>query len=112
MASVYEINKGINKPIEFKGLKAQYVMYLAGGMVGLFVLFAVMYLAGVSVYLCLVVVGGAGFSVVSWVTRLSHKYGEFGLMKASGFKRVPPAIIGRSRKIFTGLSSNTNKQKL
>jgi len=28
MSSVYKINKGINKPIEFKGLKAQYIAYL------------------------------------------------------------------------------------
>lgn len=31
--SVYQINKGINKPIEFKGLKAQYIWYLGGGLV-------------------------------------------------------------------------------
>ena len=30
--SVYKINKGINKPIEFKGLKAQYIWYLGGGL--------------------------------------------------------------------------------
>ena len=29
MSSVYTINKGVNKPIEFKGLKAQYIAYLA-----------------------------------------------------------------------------------
>ena len=35
MATVYYINKGINKPIVFKGLKAQYIGYLAVGLVGL-----------------------------------------------------------------------------
>ena len=47
---VYQINKGINKPIEFKGLKAQYIGYLAGGLVGLLILFAVMYISGLPVY--------------------------------------------------------------
>jgi hypothetical protein len=40
--SVYQINKGINKPIEFKGLKAQYIWYLCGGLVALLILFAIM----------------------------------------------------------------------
>ena len=39
--SVYQINKGINKPIEFKGLKAQYIWYLGGGLVALLILFAI-----------------------------------------------------------------------
>ncbi|HMT97439.1 MAG TPA: DUF4133 domain-containing protein, partial [Ferruginibacter sp.] len=30
--SVYQINKGINRSIEFKGLKAQYIWYLGGGL--------------------------------------------------------------------------------
>ncbi|HEU4791365.1 MAG TPA: DUF4133 domain-containing protein, partial [Flavobacterium sp.] len=42
--SVYQINKGINQSIEFKGLKAQYIWYLGGGVVVLMILFAVMYI--------------------------------------------------------------------
>ncbi|MDB5129720.1 DUF4133 domain-containing protein, partial [Mucilaginibacter sp.] len=37
----YQINKGINRPIEFKGLKAQYIGYLGSGLVALLILFAV-----------------------------------------------------------------------
>ena len=40
---MYQINKGINKPIEFKGLKAQYIGYLAVGLVILLIGFAIMY---------------------------------------------------------------------
>jgi hypothetical protein len=46
----YSINKGINKPIEFKGLKAQYIGYLGGGLGYLLVLFAILYLIGAAVY--------------------------------------------------------------
>ena len=45
--SIYKINKGINKPIEFKGLKAQYIWFLAGGILLLMFLFAVLYISGV-----------------------------------------------------------------
>ena len=41
--SIYQINKGINQSIEFKGLKAQYIWYLAGGLVILLIVFAVLY---------------------------------------------------------------------
>ena len=47
-SSIYGINKGINKPIEFKGLKAQYIWYLGGGLAGLLVLFGVLYISGVN----------------------------------------------------------------
>ena len=46
--SVYQINKGINKPIEFKGLKAQYIWYLGGGLVALLIVFAIIYICGIT----------------------------------------------------------------
>ena len=54
--SVYHINKGINKPVEFKGLKAQYIWYLGGGLVALLILFAIIYIVGVNVFICLAVI--------------------------------------------------------
>ncbi|PWV47124.1 DUF4133 domain-containing protein [Chitinophaga sp. S165] len=103
MSSIYEINKGINKPIEFRGFKGQYITYLAAVCMGLLVLFAVGYIAGVSVYLCVAVVGVSGFVLFSWVYRLSHKYGEHGLMVATAFRQVPPAIICNNRRLFVEL---------
>jgi len=50
--SVYQINKGINKAIEFRGLKAQYIWYLAGGILLLMTLFAVLYIAGINTFIC------------------------------------------------------------
>ena len=51
--SVYKINKGINKPIEFKGLKAQYIWYLGGGLLILLILFAILYICGLNSFVCL-----------------------------------------------------------
>jgi hypothetical protein len=50
--SIYKINKGINKSIEFKGLKAQYIWYLGGGLVVLLILFAIMYIIGINAFFC------------------------------------------------------------
>ena len=60
MASVYHINKGIDRPIEFQGLKAQYIAYLAVGLVLLLIAFAIMYIIGVNMFICLFVVVAAG----------------------------------------------------
>ena len=105
MATIYTINKGINKPLEFKGFKAQYILYLGVGLVGLLVLFAVMYIAGVPVYLCLGITFSAGFLLITRLYKLSHKYGEHGLMKRAARLQVPPAIRNRSRKLFLSLSN-------
>jgi len=98
VSSVYNVNRQINKPIEFKGLKAQYIGYLAGGLVVLLLLFAVLYVAGVQVYLCIAIIGALGFGLFSMVYRYSHKYGAYGLMKAAAWRSLPPALIARSRK--------------
>lgn len=100
MAISYEINKGVNRPIEFRGLKAQYIYILAGGLAVLLVGFSIMYIAGVPVYLCVPVVVLAGSGLFVGVYRYSHKYGEYGLMKALAFRQVPTAILSRTRKLF------------
>lgn len=98
--SVYKINKGINQSIEFKGLKAQYIWYLGGGLVALLIVFAVLYITGLPTYLCIGSVLAAGTVLVMKIYRMSHKYGEHGLMKALARKQVPKVIRSRSRKRF------------
>jgi len=103
--SVYQINKGINKSIEFRGLKAQYIWYLGGGLVGLLILFSVMYLIGLPSYICVGVILPAGGILVFKVYALSNKYGEHGMTKAIAKRRVPTAIKNQSRDIFRKLSN-------
>jgi hypothetical protein len=98
--SVYQINKGINQSIEFKGLKAQYIWYLGGGVIVLMILFAVMYIAGLPSFACLVIIGVSGALWVLKIYKMSQKYGEHGMMKALAKRQVPKAIRIQSRKIF------------
>lgn len=110
--SVYKINKGVNQPVEFKGLKAQYIWYLGGGLLALLILFAVMYLIGVNTYIALFIIIAAGSLLFVWVNKLSHKYGEFGMMKKAASKAVPTVIKCYSRKIkglFHQEENETNK---
>ena len=41
----YPVNKGIGRPVEFKGLKAQYLFLFAGGLLAAFILFVILYMA-------------------------------------------------------------------
>jgi len=111
MATVYEINKGINRSVEFKGIKAQYIIYLAVGLVLLLLLFALLYAIGVKLYVCIaiVVLGGVGF--VMFIQHCSRVYGEHGLVKKMASKRLPSSIRSQSRKIFIEIKLTPDVQK-
>ena len=98
--SVYHINKGINQSIEFKGLKAQYIWYLGGGIIVLMFLFLGMYIIGLPSLICVGVIGISGAVMVLKVYKMSHRYGEYGMMKALAKRQVPKAVRTQSRKIF------------
>ena len=98
--SVYKVNKGINKPIEFRGLKAQYIWWLGGGLVILLILFAILYVIGVNTFFCVGLILILGTGLFMQVNRLSNKYGEHGMMKDIAKRAVPKIIKSYSRKVF------------
>ena len=63
----YPVNKGAGNPVEFKGLKSQYLFVFAGGL------------------------------LAWAVFRLNARYGEHGLMKLLAEKRHPRYLIHRKR---------------
>ncbi len=111
MATVYDINKGVNRSIEFKGVKAQYIIYLAVGLVGLLLLFAILYICGLKLYYCLAIIAAAGVSLVITIQRFSRNYGEHGLTKKAARRKLPPALRGSSRNFFIQLNNPTDAQK-
>ena len=93
----YPINKGIGRSVEFQGLKSQYLFIFAGGLLALFVLFAILYMAGVNQWIC-IGFGGTSTSIQVWQTfSLNRKYGEHGLMKRSALHSHPRYLINRRR---------------
>ena len=93
--SNFNINKGIGRTVEFKGLKAQYLFIFAGGLLGTLILVMILYMTGVNSYVCLLL-GTSGASLIVWQTfSLNRKYGEHGLMKVGARKRHPRYIICR-----------------
>ena len=59
-------------------LKAQYLFIFAGGLLAVFVVFVILYMAGVDQWVC-IAFGVAAASVLVWLTfRLNARYGEHG----------------------------------
>ncbi|EHQ27018.1 DUF4133 domain-containing protein [Mucilaginibacter paludis] len=101
--SIYPINKGINKSIEFRGLKAQYIWYLGGGILGLMFLYAILFLIGVNSFVCMAIILIGGTVVVVKVYAMSNKYGEYGMMKVMAKRMLPKVLKSSSRKVFIQL---------
>lgn len=108
----YLINKGVNRPLEFKGLKAQYIAYLAAGLLALLLLFAILYFIGLPTVLCLLFVITAGTALFVFVMRFSSKYGEHGLMKEAAWRKTPSCLRSRKRRLlFRKQIKSTNAWK-
>jgi hypothetical protein len=91
----YTINKGIGKSVEFKGLKAQYLFIFAAGLLSVFVLFVILYMAGVGQWIC-IGFGLTAASLLVWLTfLLNTRYGEHGLMKLMANRQHPRYLINR-----------------
>lgn len=111
MASVYDINKGINRSVEFRGIKAQYIIYLAAGLVALLVVFAILYVAGCNIYLSLGIILPAGAGLFMVVSRMSKKYGEHGLLKKAAARRLPASVRSHSSIVFRKLKEGYGKNE-
>ncbi|SEA33082.1 protein of unknown function [Arachidicoccus rhizosphaerae] len=106
----YKINKGVNRSIEFKGLKAQYIYYLAIGLALLLLVFAVLYMLGLSAYLDLGLTLCLGAALFITVNKLNVRYGVHGLKKRLARRKFPVSIrpvriTGPTTGIFRELSS-------
>jgi hypothetical protein len=106
----YTINKGIGKSVEFKGLKSQYLFLFAGGLLGIFVLFVILFMTGIGQWFCI------GFAIIAssvlvWQTfALNRKYGEYGLMKLNAVKSHPKYLLNRKR--FPRLFKHIHQKQL
>jgi len=89
MNSVYPINKGVDRPVVFHGLTAQYIWWLGGGILCCLLLFALLYLLGVSMVVCVLLVFILAGVWIWQVYHLSKRYGKDGLMKKMAAGAIP-----------------------
>ncbi len=103
----YSINKGIGRSAEFRGLQSQYLFLFAGGLLGVFVTFVVLYMMGIPQWFCILFGVAGALALVMATFRLNAKYGEHGLMKLQASRNHPRFIINRRRiaALFTSKSA-------
>ena len=107
---MYVINRSIDKPVEFKGLKAQYILYAGGILVGDILLFAILYICRVNSWVCMLVSFGLGGGGITLTYKTCKKYGAHGLAKKAAARKAPLSIRCRSRNIFTQLKRQSCKK--
>ena len=88
----YGINKGIGRPAEFRGLRSQYLYLFVGGILAIFIVFVVMYMAGVGQWVCIGFGLVAGLGLTFFTFRLNARYGTHGMMKRLARGRHPRRI--------------------
>jgi uncharacterized membrane protein len=103
----YQVFKGINKTVEFKGLRAQYLIYFVVGIIILFMLFIILRMFDANIAGSLITVVGLAFILIVVVFRMNAKYGQYGLMKEQARRRCPRFLI--SRKSFKSILAIKNK---
>jgi hypothetical protein len=95
--SDFEINKGVGREVEFKGLRAQYLFIFAFGLLAVFVVFVIMYTAGIKQWTC-IGFGVSAATAVVWLTfSLNRRFGSHGLMKLLAARQHPRRILSRKR---------------
>lgn len=104
------MNKGVGRPIIFKGFQGQYIGYLAAGLLLLMILFAILHVAGINTYACMIIILGAGTGLITGISRMSRKYGRYGLMKRQAAMRLPAYLWFNSRKLFTDLKTKHERK--
>lgn len=90
--SVYPINKGVNRAIMFRGLKAQWIWWLCGGLLSLMLLFTILYLLSVPLLICTLIVLVSGTCLFPFVYKMNSKYGEHGWTKKTAAKYIPSHV--------------------
>lgn len=106
----YKLNKGVGQDVEFCGLKAQYLYLFAGGLLAVFLVFVILYMAGVNRLFCIALCVISASGITLGVFRLNRKYGPHGLMKLAAAGYRPYYIINRKR--ITSLLNEENMRNI
>ena len=89
MSTVYHIQKHIEKPVVFKGFSGQYIWWLGIGLTICLLLFALLYLVGLPMLICVSIVFVLAGIWIWYVATRSKQYGEHGMMKKMAAGAVP-----------------------
>ena len=100
---VYPIHRAAGRPVTFKGFKGPYIMIAGLALITDLLLFVILYITGISPWICILLVFGLGWMALRTVARLGRRYGPGGLQKRIATKRRTVRFTSR-RELFTLLN--------
>lgn len=95
MSKSFDINKGILKPLEFKGLRAQYIAVAIAGFVVAFILY--MMFSFISPYFGIGIALVVAIASIGIAFYLNNKYGTNGLSQLMASKNCTKYINNNKR---------------
>lgn len=84
--------------MEFCGLKAQYLYLFAGGLLAVFLVFVILYMAGVNRLFCIALCVISASGITLGVFRLNRKYGPPRADEAGGGRL--PSLLHHQQKTY------------
>lgn len=107
---VYPIHRAAGRPVVFKGFKGPYIILAGLSLVTDLLLFIILYVSGVSSWVCVLLVFGLGWMALAKIATLSRRYGPDGLQKRLGAKRLT-IRFGSRRELFHPLNNKNYVQE-
>lgn len=101
----FEINKGIGRTVEFKGLKAQYLYFFSGALLVTFLIVVILLFAQTPILFVVAVILLLGGGSVWFSFKVNKKYGQYGLMKLLASKRRP-SYLYNNKRVYERLKNN------
>lgn len=108
---IYKINKNIDRPLVFKGLKDQYIYYYLAVVIISFILFGVLNSMGVGTLYTLLITGVVAFAGIKGITIISDRFGKNGLKKYMARRKVPESVQIESRAYFLNLNRDNDEDR-
>ena len=91
-----KLTRGLAGTWSSRAWKASIFFVFVAGLLAVFVVFVILYMAGVNQWVC-IGFGVTAATLLVWLTfRLNAKYGTHGLMKAAARKRHPRYVLNRT----------------
>src|SRR6185312_231633 len=81
---VYPIHRAIGRPVVFKGFKGPYILMDGISLVADLLLFIILYVSGVAPWVCILLAFALGGTALATISKLSRRYGAFGLQPRMG----------------------------
>jgi hypothetical protein len=106
----FNINKGVGKPMEFKGFSGIYLTVLGITLFFTFLLFVILYMSGVPMLFTFVAAAGLGGGGFYAVSTLSRKHGPQGLQKMASRVFHPKRLKFSNPATFHQLNHPYGKQ--